>query len=203
MKKHLQWMLLALVAMNVQCAVANDNDGNINNAAIENIMTRTSVRSWTEQPVEQEKVETMLKAAMAAPTAVNKQPWHFVVLNDRAALDALAENTGRGGGMLRRAPLAIVTCGDMNLALEGGGRDFWIEDVSAATENLLLAAHALGLGAVWTGAYPAQERVQAISSALKLPDNLIPLAVVLIGYPAESPTPKDKWNPAKVTYNIP
>lgn len=191
-------VIASLMALNIQCAVAGDDVAA--NAAIDVIMTRTSVRSWTDQPVEQAKIETMLKAAMAAPTAVNRQPWHFVVVQSREGLDALADSSPRGGGMLRKAQLAIVVCGDMNLALDGDGRDFWVQDASAATENLLLAAHALGLGAVWTGGYPIAERVNSIRQALDLPDNLVPLATVLIGYPAESPAPKQKWNPDKVSY---
>jgi len=116
-------------------------------AAIENIMTRTSIRKYKQQPVEDCKIETMLRAAMAAPTAMNKQPWHFVVVTDKAMLNKLA-GEGRRGDMLRNAPLAIVICGNMEKAPGGDANGFWIQDVSAATENLLLAAHALGLGAV-------------------------------------------------------
>lgn len=96
---------------------------------------------------------------------------------------------------------AIVVCGDMSKALEGDARSFWVQDCSAATENILLAAHALGLGAVWTGLYPNMERVNAVSEVLNLTDNIIPLCTVVIGYPAEQPQPKDKWNPDNVSYN--
>jgi flavin reductase (DIM6/NTAB) family NADH-FMN oxidoreductase RutF len=137
---------------------------------------------------------------MAAPTAVNKQPWHFVVVTDKNVLSAISEATPNAS-MAAKAPLAIVVCGDMNKALEGGGRDFWVQDASAATENILLAAHALGLGAVWTGTYPNQERCAKIAKLLHLPQNLVPLNTIVIGYPAENPTPKDKWNPQNVSYN--
>ncbi len=169
-------------------------------AAITNIMTRTSIRKFTNQKVEAEKVEQMLRAAMAAPTAVNKQPWHFVVVDDKEVLNRLG-GEGRRGDMLRNAPLAIVVCGNMEKALDGPGRDFWIQDVSAATENLLLAAHALGLGAVWTGAYPITERAGQIAQVLGMPETIIPLCVVVIGYPDEQPTPKDKWKPENVSHN--
>ena len=169
-------------------------------AAIMNIMTRTSIRKFTDQPVEAEKVEQMLRAAMAAPTAVNKQPWHFVVVDDKEVLNQLG-GPGRRGDMLRNAPLAIVVCGNMEKALDGPGRDFWVQDVSAATENLLLAAHALGLGAVWTGAYPITERAGQIAQVLGMPETIIPLCVVVIGYPDEQPTPKDKWKPENVSHN--
>ena len=137
---------------------------------------------------------------MAAPTAVNRQPWHFVVLDRREAIDTLG--SGRGAGMFRKAPLAIVVCGDMDKALPGDARDFWVEDASAATENLLLAAHALGLGAVWTGAYPIDDRVQMVKRNLGLAENLVPMCVVLLGYPAESPTPKNKWKPENISHNF-
>lgn len=180
---------------------AADMADNARNAAYENIMTRTSVRNYeSDRTVGRDTVEMLLKAAMAAPTAVNKQPWAFVVLDTRESLDSLAEVLPYAK-MLNHAPLAFAVCGDMSLAIEGEGRDFWIEDVSAATENLLLAAHALGLGAVWTGVFPSSERVKSVSERLGLPDNIIPLAVVVVGYPDGEHKPKDKWDPAKVHYN--
>jgi nitroreductase len=103
---------------------------------------------------------------------------------------------------LKKAPLAIVVCGDMTKALAGGGREFWVQDASAATENILLAAHALGLGAVWTGTYPSKDRSAKVAELLKMPDTLIPLNTIVIGYPAENPAPKDKWNPQNISYNF-
>lgn len=170
-------------------------------AALEAIFTRTSVRSYDpDRAVSPDTVETLLRAAMSAPTAVNKQPWAFVVLDNREALDSLAEVLPYAK-MLNHAPLAIVVCGDMGKALEGTARDFWIQDASAATENLLIAAHALGLGAVWTGVYPDSERVEAVKNRLGLPSAIIPLCVVPVGYPEGEQTPKDKWNPGAIHYN--
>ena len=169
------------------------------NAALDNILTRTSVREYTEQPVEQEKVEQLLRAGMAAPTAVNKQPWHFVVLDSRESIDRLAGANPRAG-MLKRAPLAIVVCGDMTKALEGKGQQYWIQDCSAATENILLAAHALGLGAVWTGTYPMDDRIKATCDALELPSHIVPLCTIVIGYPKGAQKAKDKWKPENVSY---
>lgn len=166
-------------------------------AAYDNIMTRTSIRSWEDKSVEPAKVEMLLRAGMAAPTAVNRQPWHFIVLDKRESIDLLA--SGRGGGMVRKAPLAIVVCGDMTKALDGVAREYWVQDASAATENILLAANAIGLGAVWTGVYPITERVDAVKTALKLDEHLVPLCTILIGYPHENPEPKDKWKPENVT----
>ena len=103
--------------------------------------------------------------------------------------------------MLEQCALAIVVCGNMKKTMQGKGQEFWIQDCSAATENILLAANALGLGAVWTGGYPMEERVASISKALKLPETIIPLCTIVIGHPAESPTPKDKWKPENISYN--
>lgn len=174
---------------------------NAEQAVLDNIATRTSIRDYEARKVENEKIEKMLRAAMAAPTAMNKQPWHFVVVDKRDVLDALAE-VNPYAKMLKKAPLAIVVCGDTDNMIEGGGRDFWIQDASAATENLLLAAHAMGLGAVWTGAYPSEERCKGISVALSLSDNLIPLNMIVIGYPAENPQPKEKFKEENISYNV-
>lgn len=174
---------------------------NAEQAVLDNIATRTSVRDYEARPVEKEKIEKMLRAAMAAPTAMNKQPWHFVVVDQRNVLDALA-GANPYAKMLKKAPLAIVVCGNTDKMIEGGGRDFWIQDASAATENLLLAAHAMGLGAVWTGAYPSEERCISISKVLSLSGNLVPLNMIVVGYPAEQPQPKQKFKEENVSYNV-
>ena len=186
-------LLLALCVLNVSAQCEN-----CSNEAIKNIMTRTSIRKYTDQPVSKTDIETLLRAGMAAPTAVNRQPWHFVAVTDKAKLKELS---GGRGGMLEQCALAIVVCGNMEKTMKGKGQEFWIQDCSAATENILLAANALGLGAVWTGGYPMEERVASISKALKLPETIIPLCTIVIGHPAESPTPKDKWKPENVSYN--
>lgn len=178
-------------------------DQSTGNAALECILTRTSVRQYQpDRTISRDTVETLLRAAMSAPTAVNKQPWAFIALDDRAALDSLAQVLPYAR-MLTKAPLAIVTCGDLSKAIDGEDADkgFWIQDVSAATENLLLAAHAMGLGAVWTGVYPDAERVKDVQERLGLPANVIPLAVVPVGYPTGPQRPKEKWEPANVHFN--
>ena len=166
-------------------------------AAINNIMTRTSIRQYTNEPVSKADIETMLRAGMSAPTAVNRQPWHFVAVTDK---EKLAELAGRRD-MIQQAGVAIVVCGNMDKAMQGPAQAFWIQDCSAATENILLAANALGLGAVWTGCYPMEDRVAEVSKVLKLPKTIVPLCVIAIGHPAEQPTPKDKWKPENVSYN--
>ncbi|MBR1712245.1 MAG: nitroreductase family protein [Alloprevotella sp.] len=162
------------------------------NPVIESIMTRTSVRQYQNRTLSADTIEILLRAGMAAPTARNCQPWHFVLITGKDVLEAL-------GGRSKDAPLAIAVCGDMTKALEGEAREYWVLDCSAATENILLAAHALGLGAVWQGVYPIQQRVEQVSQLLKLPETLVPLNVIAIGYPGEAPAPKDKWKPENVT----
>lgn len=181
---------------NKEATAANNNNGQ---AAIENIMTRTSIRQYKDQPVEQEKIDIMLKAAMAAPSAVNLQPWHFIVITDKQTIGLLS------GQQPTNAPLLIAVCGDTDKTTMPDGKmklpDFWVEDVSAATENLLLAAHALGLGAVWTGVYPAMERVAEVANVLNCPQNIVPVAVVRVGYPDEAPEPKNKFKEENISYN--
>ncbi len=190
-------VLCVLLAKNKRSlSVTSDGD-----AVMNTIMTRTSIRSYTDRAVSADTVEMLLRAGMAAPTAINAQPWHFVVVNERAKLDELA-GTNRHGDMLRQAPLAIVVCGNMEKAMQGPGQAFWIQDCSAATENILLAAHALGLGAVWTGCYPMEERVAAVSEVLGLPETIVPLCVIVMGYSNENPQPKDKWKEENISYNL-
>ena len=189
-------ILSAAIAAGVDANAQNSSG----NAVLDNIATRTSVRSYLDKPVDAAIIEQLLRAGMAAPTAVNRQPWHFVVVNDKAQLEALSK-TNRYSDMLAKAPLAIVVCGDMKKALDGPAREFWVQDCSAATENILLAVNALGLGAVWTGAYPSVERCKAISEVLMLPEHLIPLNIIVIGYPDKENKPKDKWKPENISYN--
>ncbi len=195
-------LAVALVILSIKIVIdSKDNADNVvhEEGAIETIMTRTSIRDFQDKPVEEEKVESMLRAAMAAPTAVNKQPWRFIVIKEKKTLKAISENFN-SMKMAEKAPLAIVVCGDLKAALDGEGTDYWVQDASAATENLLLAAHSLGLGAVWCGIYPIKQRVGLLKEMLDIPDDIIPLNVIPIGYPAETPEPKDKWNPSKIHY---
>lgn len=170
---------------------------------LNNIMTRASVRGFVEKPVEQEKIDLMLRAAMAAPTDRNLQPWHFVVLNTPETV-AQYYGDGERAARMRKTPLVIVVCADSTRMQDGETRSIWIQDISAATENLLLAAHALDLGAVWTTVYPLEARVQNVREKLNLPAHITPLCAVRIGYPnPERPAQlKDKWDENKVTYGL-
>ena len=170
------------------------------NIIYDNIISRTSVRSYTDQPIEEEKINLLLHAAMSAPSACNKQPWHFVVINDHKILNKIPSFSPYAS-MVKEAPLAIVVCGDLSKALKGWEQEFWVQDCAAATENILLMAHGLGLGAVWTALYPAEERYLGMQQLLELPEDIIPLNTIVIGYPKGETTPKDKWKEENVSYN--
>lgn len=168
-----------------------ERNKHMENPVIQNMMTRTSIRKFKDTPVEKEKIEAILRAGMAAPSAVNKQPWHFVVVTDKNILGKIEQYP---------SPLAIVVCGDMN-KLVPMGKEWWITDTSLASENMLLAAHALGLGSIWTALYPLQDYMMNASAMLQLPENITPLNVLIFGYPDQKPQPKNKWNPENVSYN--
>ena len=168
------------------------------NAIFDNIIARTSVRSYTSQAIEEEKIDMLLRAGMAAPSACNKQPWHFIAITNREILDQIPTFSPYAS-MVKQAPLAIVVCGDLSKTLEGKEQEFWIQDCAAATENILLMAQGLQLGAVWTALYPLQDRYQGMQKLLNLPDNLVPLNTLIIGYPKEEAKAKDKWKEENIT----
>ncbi|MFR9620152.1 MAG: nitroreductase family protein [Rikenellaceae bacterium] len=205
-------LAIALVALSIKVAVTPS--GNVasvaqeitaaerSQIALDAIMTRSSVRSYTSQSVEQEKIDILLKAAMAAPTAGNRQPWEFVVITDREVLDSIP-GIIKAAQMVKKAPLAIVVCGVPAKSFAGDLSQYWIQDCSAATENLLVAANAIELGAVWCGTYPNDKsnRQAKLQALLNLPDGTIPLNVIAVGYPDSPATIKDKWMAEKVHYN--
>lgn len=196
-------LAIALVFLSYKLAVTENDKGKEQDSSevvLNTILKRTSIRSYENKTVEKEKIEKLLRAGMAAPTAMNKQPWHFVVITDKGQLQKLSE-ANPYAAMAAKAPLAIVVCGDMNKAAEGNAREFWIQDCSAATENILLAATGMGLGAVWTGTYPSKERCADVAKVLGLPESLIPLNTIVIGYPDADVSPKDKWNTENISYN--
>ncbi len=162
--------------------------------AIEAIFTRRSIRHFTDQPVPEAVVEQLLRAAMQAPSSNNGQPWHFMVITDRLILDAIP-TFHQFAQMCREAQLAFVVCGDRSLERRMDGA---VVDGCAATQNILIAAHALGLGAVWCGVYGNPQRTAGICQLLKLPDNLFPISLIPIGYPAEQVPPVDRYLPERV-----
>lgn len=193
-------VLIALALLFVSNGYAQDG-------ALDVIMNRTSIRKFTGEPVSKENLVTILKAGMAAPTAMNVQPWRFVVVTGK---DKIATVFGAGprSGMFTQAGAVIVVCGQTTVKRRPFGQPdapetempnmFWYEDCCAAAQNILLAAKALGLGAVWTAGYPAEERVKPIAEKLGIPEGIVPLCIIPIGVPAENPNPKDKWKPENV-----
>ena len=170
------------------------------NPAYQSILTRCSVRRFTPQALTDEQTTAILHAAMAAPSGVNRQPWEFIVIDDPTLLKALADVLPYAK-MTANAPLAIVVCANTDRMLTGVDSNLWEQDCSAASENILLAAHALGLGGVWTCLYPHPERIDPVKKILNIGSNLIPFNLIPIGYPADSHTPMDKWHPDRVHFN--
>ena len=173
----------------------------MDNDIIQSIMTRTSIRAFLNKSVSDETVEILLKAAMAAPSAKNSQPWAFVVVRDRTLLEKLGASLPNAK-MTATAPIAVVVCGVLDKALPGEAHDYWIQDTAAATENFLLAVHALGLGAVWTGVHPISERINILKETLKLPEGIEPFCLIPFGWPAVPAAVKDKWDPAAVHTDV-
>ena len=165
---------------------------------IENIFRRRSIRVYQDNAVARETITQLLKAAMAAPTACNSQPWEFVVVTEPALLRRLRKNHRTAD---YNAPTAIVVCGNLSLATSAAAKRFWVQDCSAATENILLAAVALGLGSVWIGLHPLNSLQRRVAEVLGLPENVTPLAMVYVGYPAEEKPARTQYNPTRVHYN--
>lgn len=161
------------------------------------IFKRTSVRKYTDQQVTGEQIEMLLKAAMAAPSAKNVQPWEFIVIQKRETLLKITEFHPYSS-MLKEAPLAIVVCGNESKITIGDVEELWSQDCAAATQNILLEATELGLGGVWLGVYPKKNIVNDLAKLLILPKYVIPFSIVSIGYPEGEVQPKDKFNPKNI-----
>lgn len=164
---------------------------------MEAILARRSIRRYTDRPVPDQVIKELLEAAMSAPSAKDERPWHFVVVRDRKVLDEIPHHHPYAQ-MLKQAPVAIVVCADLRLDKCDG---FWVQDCSAATENILIAAQAKGLGAVWVGIYPVEDRVRAMRRILGMPEHVVPLALVPIGYPAEHKPPANRYDTARIHYD--
>jgi nitroreductase len=164
---------------------------------MEVIFTRRSIRKFRSEPVDTDELNIILKAGMYAPSARNQQPWHFIVINSVPLKEAIMK-AHPYASMLGEAPLAILVCGDPTLEKSHG---YWSIDCSAATQNILLAAHSLGIGSVWLGVHPRKERKDAISQILRLPEHIEPFALVALGYPREQKDTPDRWHPERIHTN--
>ena len=162
---------------------------------IDLILSRRSIRQFTSASVKDETLTLLLKAAMSAPTACNSQPWEFVVVTQKEVLDRIHAKL-----LFARynAPAAIVVCGNVSIANNSAARDHWVQDCSAATENILIAAAGMGLGAVWIGVYPYPGKIKPLAEVLGIPDHVTPLSMVYIGYPAERKEPRTQYDEHRV-----
>ncbi len=154
----------------------------------ENIFARRSIRKYSDRPVKPEDLRLLLEAGMAAPSGKNLKPWHFVTVTERKTLDDLSE-AHPYGKMLSEATAAIAVCGQIEIS-----PDYWTQDCSAATENILVAAAGLGLGTVWLGCHPREERVSAIKNILGIPEGIGVLSLIAVGHPAEEKDPRTQYD---------
>jgi nitroreductase len=161
---------------------------------MEAILTRRSIRRYTRESVSESVIEEILRAAMQAPSAGNEQPWQFVVITDRATLREIPRFHPHAN-MVPDAPVAVLVCGDLHREIHAG---FWVQDCSAATQNILLAAHAKGLGAVWLGIFPREDRVAAFRKIAGLPGHVVPLALVPIGFPAAGKPEEKRFDRSRI-----
>jgi nitroreductase len=164
------------------------------------VHSRKSVRHYTGEPVDKTRIETLLKAAMAAPSARNEQPWAFLVITREETLASLARGLTHAK-MLPEAGCGIVVCAEIHGTPPPGRKDLWPQDCAAATQNILLAAEAMKLGAVWTAVYPYPDRESHVRKILDLPENCIPFCVIPVGYPTGADMPKDKFNSSKIHWD--
>lgn len=164
---------------------------------IQGIYTRRSIRKYKNAEITQQQIDTILKAGMYAPSARNQQPWHFIVINDREILIEIM-NVHPYAKMLSEASIAILVCGDQNLELS---KDYWVVDCSAATQNILLAAHGLGLGAVWLGVHPREERKSEMRRIFDLPNHIQPLSLISVGVPNEEKDTPERFKQERIHYN--
>jgi nitroreductase len=161
------------------------------------IFSRRSIRSYLPKPVNSGLIENVLKAGMNAPSAGDEQPWHFIIIDKHDLLRKISESHPYAK-MLKDAPIAVLVCGDLKVLKF---KDVWIQDCSAASENMLLAAHDLGLGAVWIGVYPAENLVREIRNILNIPQHIVPFSIIGMGYPAEEKKGKLRYDKSKVHNN--
>lgn len=168
---------------------------------LEAIFGRKSIRRYTDQPISQEQIETILKAGMAGPSAVNARPWAFIAVTDREMLNKMADCNGRAAEPLRRATLGILVCGDLEKAIPMA-KDYWIVDATIAAQNMILAAQAMGIGSCWLGTWPQDNKIHAQAALLELPEHIVPHSLIAFGYPAEDPdrSRKPEWEADKVHY---
>ncbi len=160
------------------------------------ILSRTSIRKYKDIPLKKEEIQKILQAGFSAPSAANKQPWQFIVVENKQTLSDLSRMTPYAKP-LENAALGIVACADLNVGIN---IDYCQQDIAAATENMLIEANHLGVGSCWLGVYPEKERMLAVNSYFKLPKGIIPMWMISFGYPDEDGKIKEKWNEERIHY---
>lgn len=189
------YLSIVFAVLFVACSSTGNQEEGLENQVLETILNRKSVRKYTGRPVEKEKLEILVRAGMAAPSSRDRRPWEFIIVTDRKTLDTMAEGLPFAR-MLKETNQAIVVCGDTIKS-----DNAWFLDCSAAAQNILLAAESIGLGAVWTAVYPYPDRIRIVREELRLPDHVMPLNVIPIGYPQGKESPKNKYNPQQIHYD--
>jgi nitroreductase len=198
MKKYFILFTMPVLLFAFSCGESGKRETSVitqTNQTMETILNRKSVREYLDREIAPEAVNELLKAGMAAPSSRDRRPWQFVVITDKTVLESLGGQL-RTASCLKDANKAIVVCGD---TLVSG--NCWFLDCSAATQNILLAAESMGIGAVWTAVYPYADREAIVNTALQLPEHIRALAVIPLGYPAGQPVPKNKFDETKIHYN--
>lgn len=180
-------MGMILFLMTFSVAYAQDND------TLKTIFSRKSVRSYTDAAVSMDQLNLLAKAGMAAPTACGRMPWDFIIITDKECLKKLADALPHAK-MAEHAGAAIAVTGDLNRQCNGKDASYWMLDCSAASQNILLAAESIGLGAVWTAVYPEAERIASVRKILGIPEDVVPLNLICMGVPKSEETPKDKFD---------
>jgi len=165
---------------------------------VKSIYTRRSIRKYKDEKIEDKKIMELLKAGMCAPSAGNEQPWHFVIIEDNSIKEQIPQFHPYAA-MVKNASHVICVCADLNLQLYEG---YWIQDCSASTQNILLMADELGIGSVWLGVYPRDERMEGLRKLLKLPENIVPFSLISLGYPDEKKPANDTYFSERVHRNI-
>lgn len=172
-----------------------ENTAGSKNQVLETMLNRKSVREYTEQEISQEDIRSLMKAGMSAPSSKDRRPWQFIVVSDKEILQKLGENL-KNAGMLKNANKAIIVCGDTVLS-----DNCWFLDCSAASQNILLAAESMGIGAVWTAVYPYEDRAAVVNEIFQLPENIKALSIIPLGYPSVQNDPKDKFDETRIHLN--
>ena len=167
--------------------------------ALENILNRTSIRKYTGRQISDEDLHQILEAGMAGPSCVNSRDWSFLVVRDRETLIQMAEANGKPAEPLKGAALGILVCADLSRSFQGAS-EYWVIDCSIAVQNMILAAHALGIGSVWLGTWPQMDRVRKQQELFDLPEDIVPHSIVALGYPAEEKERKGFYEEDRVHF---